>query len=609
MKAYRFILPLLTAITTTTSAQEIPRQSLADSTIGWMKVYKFTGVRPAMTVDAKHYSAAQLAIADSLANWIQASYTPKGALGDVIQTVSTKLGLYNKNDASLPQTYGVYTKTYFELKYDKNRKLVPFTNSHQRWNIMANKVFGEPVLVLNTPTQYYFLMPGAGKPDAQVKAVMDRYDLSGHPAVRRFITYFNNQLRSSTPNATFVVLSKDNKLPFVKITKAEYLDKLAGAVERKYAAEKAYAIQGWPEGKARASALKDADDRYQKRLSLLASNREKYAARLQETAEVFELQPDELLENYKDVFEGSGGPGERYPVYKVDPVMAELAKTDQPQWLVVWWDGDLLDPIGKQQHDAILNNFDFQYVYDFFFAPEKVKGRPYRPLRSPDFREAVVVKEASEASRKNASDAGVHLFEDFSTTAVGRAPNGWTVGRTSGTIANLDGLPGNWVVMAGEARLTPKQLKTPLPRDFTLTYELVASQNFTWGAKGLTLQLANERSPGTAESYLSLKLRPGFDGKDGEAVIETKFPSGYPSGTKWLVATGFSNNKPNNRITVSIRKAGETIQVFIDANKIAEYEKAIPAGLLFNAMSFVVLGSASEQNDKFYLSKIRISKE
>lgn len=606
MKAYRLILPLVLVIPSPIPAQQIPRQSVEDSVIGWMKVYKFTGARTPTTVDAKHYSAAQLSIMDSLANWIQASYTPKGALGDVLRSVAPKLGLYNKNDAALPQSYGAHAKTYFELKYDAQRKLVPYTNGHLVWSIRANQVFGEPVRVLNTPTQYYFLLPNLG---SSVTPETERYDLSHHPAVKRFITYFNDQLKSSTANATYVVLSKDNRLPFVKITKAEYLDKLAGAVDRKYAAEKEYAVRSWPEGNARARALRDAEVRYQKRQSLLAANREKYGSRLQETAEVFSLQPDELLENYKDAFEGSGGPGKRYPVYKIDPAMATLASTDQPQWILVWWDGDLLDPVGKQQADAILNNFDFQYVYDFFFAPERVKGRSYKPLHSPDARPAVVVTEASEAARSNASDAKVHFFEDFSTTGVGRAPNGWSVGRTSGTIASLDGLPGNWVVMAGDAKLTPKQLKTPLPQDFRLTYELVAAQNFTWGAKGLTVLLANERSPGNAESYLQLKLRPGFGGKDGEAVIETRFPAGYQSGTKWLPAPGFSNNKQNNRITVSMRKAGETIQLFIDSNKIAQYDKAIPAGLLFNAMSFFVLGSASEQNDKFYLSKIRISRE
>ena len=315
-----------------------------------------------------------------------------------------------------------------------------------------------------------------------------------------------------------------------------------------------------------------------------------------------------LLENYKDVFEGGGGPGERYAVYKIDPAMNELAKTDKPQWITVWWDGDLLDPVGKQHIEAIVNNFDFQYAHDFFFDPEKVKGRSYRPLHSPSAVEAPVTMEASASAKSNAADASVLFFEDFSTTLVGRTPSAWKVGRTTGTVVNLDGLPGNWAVMAGDASLAPKQIQA-LSRDFTLTYELVASQNFTWGAKGFTLLLANEPSPGNADSYIRLKLRPGFDGKDGEAELETKFAAGYQSGTKWYPATGFSNNQKNNHITVSIRKSGESVRVFIDSNKIAEYDKAMPAAQAFNSMRFFVLGNASELNDKFYISRIKVTKQ
>lgn len=383
MKVQLYLLTLMAAANSAAPAQQIPSQTFQDSVIGWMKVYKFTGVRSPMTVDAKRYSPAQLSIGDSLANWIQASYTPKGALGDVIRSVSPKLGLYDKNDAALPQTYGAYAKTYTELKRDANGKLVPFTNSHLTWSILANAVFGEPLQVLNTPTQYYFLLPNFGSTATAVKPDAARYDLSRHPALNRFITYFNDQLKSTTVNATYVVLAKDNKLPFVTITKAEYLDKLAGAIDSKHAAEKEYATKSWPEGTARANALRHADDLHQTRMALLENNRQRYSSRLQEPAKVFSLQPDVFLENYKDVFEGSGGPGERYAVYKIDPAMNELAKTDKPQWILVWWNGDLLDPVGKQQIDAIVNNFDFQYVYDFFFDPEKVKGRSYRPLHAP----------------------------------------------------------------------------------------------------------------------------------------------------------------------------------------------------------------------------------
>jgi hypothetical protein len=367
VKPYPFLLTLIVTVSSATSAQQIPQQSYQDSVLGWMKVYRFTGVRAPVTVDAKRYSPAQLSIGDSLATWIQASYAPRGALGDVIRSVSARLGLYNKNDASLPQTYGAYAKTYTELKYDPNHKMVPFTNSHLTWSIQANMVFGEPLLVLNTPTQYYFLLPGLGKPASKPGSDSYRYDLSGHPAVRKYITYFNDQLNSTTANATYVLLAKDNKLPFVTVSKGEYLDKLADAIARKRDSD-------------RASGASGAEDRYQKRMALLADNRVKYGSRLGETATAFSLQPDVFLENYKDVFEGNGGSSIRYAVYKVNPAMSELAKTDKPQWIVVWWDGDLLNPVGKQQIDAITNNFDFQYLYDYFFAPEKVKGRQYRPL-------------------------------------------------------------------------------------------------------------------------------------------------------------------------------------------------------------------------------------
>ena len=125
----------------------------------------------------------------------------------------------------------------------------------------------------------------------------------------------------------------------------------------------------------------------------------------------------------------------------------------------------------------------------------------------------------------------------------------------------------------------------------------------------MAFQLSKETSPGNAESYLNLRLRPGSNGSDGEAVIEGKFssPPGYLNGTKWAVAPGFSNNKKNNRISVTIKKIDETLQIFIDKTKIAEYEKGIPSALLFNALSFTH-GRSDGETEKFYISNIKIIK-
>ncbi|HEY9362383.1 MAG TPA: hypothetical protein VIQ00_03905 [Chitinophagaceae bacterium] len=610
-----FILSLLCIYYFISFSQLVPRQSIEDSVLGWMKVYNFKGAKAGMKVDDKVYSIMQLSLCDSFANWMQASYMPKGGLGDVKKLLREKLGLYNQHTAGKPQSYGAYSKTYFELKYNSSRKLEPFTNSHTWWDISANKIPGNwPVRDICTHAQYYFTMPTAETEvdDEKIKKLLD---LKNNVNIKPYISFWvkNMGFGGGTEN---VILSKDNKSPFIKITKAEYLQALETAIPLYYEKEKKNiyeARQG--NQKDIAFFLKQLDEKIEEFNTGLKKNKEKYKSRLGELATTSAQPGLADLSNGRDVFGGqyltdAESNSERFPVYKIDPAMAELCKKDKPQWVLISWEYYINDPTEKQQHEAIINNFNFGYVYNFFFDPEKIKGQPYKPLRSPSFKEAAIVTEASEASKKNSTDKNIHFFEDFSTTGVGKKPNGWRIqyGLDGGVIENPDGLNGNWIQITGNT-ITPNQLKKPLPKNFTLSYELVASQNFTWGAKGLSFQLSKETSPGSAESFLNLKLRPGFDGKDGEVTLETKFPSppGYSNGTKWYTAPGFSNNKKNNSITVTIKKKEEMLQVFIDNTKIAEYEKAIPAAHLFNALSFY--SGNSGVNDKFYISNIKITKD
>lgn len=600
-------------------AQPIPPQSLEDSVLGWMKIYNSKGSKEGRKVDHRSYSAAQLSLCDSFTNWMQASYIPKGGLGDVIKKVSEKLGLYNQHTAAKPQSYGVYSKTYTELKYNNSRKMELYTNSHIWWEIAANAVPGWAIRDICIPGQYYFTLPTA-ETEVSDEATKKRLDLTTNKNTKPYTSFWlrNEGFGGGTEN---VILSKDNKSPFIKITKKEYLQALENAIPVFYAAQKkkiTEAEQGIQ--KRIAVAVKSLDEKIDRLNTGLKKNREKYKDRLNELAMMTNTQPAlGDLEYGRDVFSSHyltdpESNSAKYPVYKIDPAMAELCRQDKPQWIVISWEYySGASFIEKQQHEAILGNFNFEYVYSFFFTPEKVKGQPYKPLRSPYTKEAVIITQASEASKRNMADKNIYFFEDFSTTAIGKKPTGWQAtlsseGSTS-VIAKPEGLDGSWAALKGHY-ISATQLKKPMPQDFTLSYELVAAQNFTWGAKGLTMQLAKETSPGNAESYLKLKLRPGFEGKDGEATLETKFPfpPGYSNSTKWLVATGFSNNKKVNRITVVIKKKGETLQVYIDNNKIAEYEKAIPAAHLFNALSFDCSGNSGD-NDKFYISNIKIIKE
>ncbi|MGZ5247881.1 MAG: hypothetical protein ACXWCR_12300 [Flavitalea sp.] len=607
-----FIAVILLLNMTVVTGQEIRNELFEDSVLGWIKVYNFKGVKESKKVDNKVYSAAQLSLSDSFANWIQASYVPKGGLGDVIKSVSVKIGPYNQYAISHPQSYGAYAKTYRFLKYNASGKMIPATNHHSYWAINANEVPGWPIRDLSTPTAYYFTMPAVDSSSVRGKL----HDMTNIPNLKPYIT-FNVEHIEGGSIMDYVLLCRDNKSPFIKVTKGEYLNVLESALPRYYETEK-NKIHQQNKGNQRSIdyLMKTLDEKNERFTICLKKNQEKYKSRLNELAYT-SFQPDVYdLESNGDVFSsGSLTDPEslsgRVPVYRIDPEMNALCKKDKPQWILISWSWAPQDLVEKHMHESIINNFNFDYIYNFFFAPDKVKGQTFQPLRSPLFKETIHVAEASAATKANKKDKSIHFFDDFSTNMVGKKPIGWNArlilnGSTS-IIAQPDGLEGNWALLHGHL-IIAAGLK-PLPQNFSLSYDLVASQNFAWGAKGLTLRLSKQSTPEKVESFLSLKLRPGFDGRDGEAELETKFPfpPGYSNGTKWLKANGFSNNKKNNRITVTIKKQEEVLQVYIDNHKIVEFEKAIPAAHVFNALSFDS-GGNSAATDIYYISNIKITK-
>jgi hypothetical protein len=259
---------------TAASAQPIHPQPIEDQVLGWIKIYNYKGATLPIKEDQRVYSPAQLSTAQLFANWMQASYLPTGALGDVLQTRNEKLTPYNQNTAALPQSYGAFAKLYTELKYDANKKLTPLTNSHLVWTIEANGFYGIPADAISTPEHYYFTLPtfaqqGFGS-DLEKAA-----DVSRHPVLGQFPAYFVRD--SATGNRKYVLLSKDHQLPFITITRGQYLDALEVAIGRTRAAEKTRITQAVQGDQTRIDlAMKDVDARTAKRMAVLAANREKY---------------------------------------------------------------------------------------------------------------------------------------------------------------------------------------------------------------------------------------------------------------------------------------------------------------------------------------------
>ena len=591
-------------------------ESIADIDIGWMEIRKHTTPPKGKQLGDRIYSAKQIDNCEKFVEWMQQSYLPRGCLGNAtyyqnyipkFNSNNSRLGnAINMHAEALPLMYGAQTKIHMFLKKDEKGKFVPQTGHGEFWYIEANQLqqISLPVSFISSTEEYYFLLPdftsNSKGYDADDKAGSNLLGFANHKNIVGYKHFYIPPKIILDGEETYVVImTKDNsELPFEKITIGEFFTQ----VEKQ--------LPVWqkvdptsPENFARA----------QKNLARL---KEKYKnkwndiAELQLSAQISFFTFVNATEGYDDMFDNKGQT--TFPILKVRKTALDLCKKDQPQWLVIRWTvGMTNQAFNLHLHESVMNNFNFKYAYDYFFDPEKVKGQPYKPLRSPTYKEAVLASEGSEATKKNTTDKNIYFFEDFSTTAVGKKPIGWQSTLALGTttvVTKLDGIDGNWAIMANYI-IKPTQLKMPLPQNFTLSYDIIVAQNFTWGATGLTLKLSKEVSRDNAESYLELKLRPEFDGRDGETTLETKFPNppGYSNGTKWYAAPGFSNNKKNNRITVTIKKKDEMLQVFIDKTKIAEYEKAIPAAHLFNAMSFTSYNSG--ENDKYYISNIKITKD
>lgn len=385
----RITLTLVACIATAVlSGQEINRQSIKDSMIGWMKVYNFKGVKDPVKVDGKTYSAAQLSVCDSFANWIQASYVPKGGLGDVRKTVSERLGPYNQHTAALPLSYGVFAKTYFFLRYNSSHKIVPATNYNVSWGIMANAVPpGWGIRDICSPTQYYFTLPSfeAAESGEEVRKI---HDPANNKNTTPYISFWVKNVEAGN-GTDYVLLCKNNQSPFIKVTKGEYLQLLEEAIPRIHEEERKKLYEREQGNlKSMAPFMKLLDEKKEQRTAYLKKIMDKYINRLNETA-LTSLQPSLYdLDNGRDVFsngymadaESTAG---RVPVYKIDPVMAELCKKDKPQWILISWWWNPHDSVEKHLHESIVGNFNFAYAYDFFFGPEKMQHQPYKPLRSP----------------------------------------------------------------------------------------------------------------------------------------------------------------------------------------------------------------------------------
>lgn len=366
----------------------------AGQSLGWIKIYNYKGAARAVTVEEETYSIAQLSFIDSVANWMQASYTPKGSLGDIIKYATPKKNLYHERyNLAVPPSVGARAMTYIYLK-KVNGKWVPENNLGFGWSIGANEIpMNYRLMDFNTDKVCLFTIPGYDQrvireqPQSD-EAVWERtYNLSGHPVLGKYILY-NVPRDGNTHRTNMVVLSKNNRPPFIPVSIGEALQLVEAALPVKYGEEKKSNDEKFAPGSRDALFFgKQLTDKYDKIRTTISQLRQLYRSRLGEPAyTTYGRYTLSDLANDYDIFTGvklgeKGSFNTSFPILKVDPELQALCKTDKPQWILIkWYGADLEHPVFRHMHEAILAHFDFDYLYQFWFEPEKLKGRRYRAL-------------------------------------------------------------------------------------------------------------------------------------------------------------------------------------------------------------------------------------
>lgn len=359
---------LLLIFTTNIFAQ---KYEYSGKSLGWIKMFNPNEPQKPYQLDHRNYSAKQMQISQLLVSWIQQSYTPKGGIGQALRLVNQKLTPNNQHTKAQPHTYGATTKTLIELKKNEVGQWMPYTNTNWFMQIAVNGTIGERSYAITTPEKYYFYIPGERGLDGIDVDIAKLNGFSVNPTLKKYISWY--QPKGIKPILQYVVLlCKDNVKPFVQVTKGEYLEALGKAIES----------DGEEKLKSGVPAASVNDQLLQRRTAL-ARLKDKYKNRLAEPAKLKE-QPDIYIETESgfDIFENKNYPAE-YPVYKFDSAKLALTKSDQPQWIVISWDAQGVatnDEAGIHLlHQSMLNNIDYDYIYNYFFYPEKVKGIPYKP--------------------------------------------------------------------------------------------------------------------------------------------------------------------------------------------------------------------------------------
>jgi hypothetical protein len=509
-------------------AQSIRDRVIEDSLIGWQFPVPKGPYQP-LTAKGRTLTPKQKEHMAKVMQWMTESYTPVASIGTfkMILNVSSNPAYTDYRQHSYWIDFRNWNVSFDQL--DANKHFTPISEEYEMFPVRFNQVAGAgPIDYLSTGDNFLFTWAAQGYTENNSDAERLK---NTDPDISATCAPFIVRNQS-------VILAPGNKLPFAAATIGDYLNAADATLDRNLAyakANKDAQFNQENQQKVREEVYELLKTEFAGYRAHIAELRVKYKNQLNEPALLPQDNPSLTSQFYKgtDPFkidDQSKKLHRYFEVYKVDKELMEKCKKDQPQYIsfTLPYATKKKGNRSYELYTALTQNVNYQYIYDYFFAPEKIKGKTYTPADAAGLKKRLAAYTDKKAAVNNTSApvrklaANVLLDENFANTSLGKFPAGWWTrapGKLS-AVANRvnDGV--KWLKLGANNKVMPTGLPKPLPDNFTLDFDVATDGGFTGYTGGgilLKLSTAPDFSPNGDEMLppdrqtIELKLVSGND--------------------------------------------------------------------------------------------------
>jgi OmpA-OmpF porin, OOP family len=205
--------------------------------------------------------------------------------------------------------------------------------------------------------------------------------------------------------------------------------------------------------------------------------------------------------------------------------------------------------------------------------------------------------------------------ESFEQAALGDFPEFWDTD-ASGEIVQVNGVDGRWLRLGKDGFFLPLAFER-LPDNYTLEFDVIASDNYSWFSPGLQIRITDsEKSSawrpdkrGYTSSGFVLKLEPvnaSSTGGTGEVTMFVKGKEVLSSAqSQSMLTTARGASQKSTRVRISLWKQGQRIRVYLNEQKVWDLPRAFEKDVSYDKFFFVT--REIRESESFFVGNFKLA--